>query len=102
MKIAEAVATLLIVFGVLGLLLYAVVRGRLARWRLEHARWRVRPKTLESGDRQVWIIRPGEPDFLYDTVRRDDFGHFNADAWDEALYGAEQQALEFERLERER
>jgi hypothetical protein len=73
-------------------------RGHRATIERRYARWGVEPRTLPSGDRQIWLVREGEDDFLFDTFRRDDYGHFNEDAWSEACYRAEEQAAEFDRL----
>jgi hypothetical protein len=73
-------------------------RGHRATIERRHARWGVDPRTLPSGDRQLWLVREGEDDFLFETFRRDDYGHFDEDAWSRACYRAEEQAAEFDRL----
>lgn len=74
------------------------LRERRIRRERARVRWSVEPRTLPSGDRQVWLTRPGDPDFLFATVRANDYGQFNETNWDQAVYDAEAQALEFDRL----
>lgn len=79
---------------------FAAVEARAYARRMARAKWEVHPRTLPNGDRQLWLTRAGEEDFLFDTVCVDDTGLVNPTRWDNAVVRAEQQAYEFDTLRR--
>lgn len=101
------IIVILVVLVIVLLVLRAIAGDVRAWWRVraaEHRRrratWAVQPRSLPNGDRQVWLVREGTPDFLFETVYRDDYGRINEQKWDDAIYRAEEQGLEWDRLRR--
>lgn len=94
---------LLIVVAIILLIVLAILGDRALKRREERRLrerhgWAVVPITTEEGHRQAWLIRPGNEDFLFDTVYRDENGLIDETKWDRVLYDAEAMAMEYDRI----
>lgn len=57
--------------------------------------WKVTPRTLPSGEREIWLTCPGEQDFLYMPAKKYEE---SSTQWENALFNAEVQVNDFNRL----
>jgi hypothetical protein len=94
MKFVAAVVLLIVILLIVLLVMKWVENARKPRV----GKWHLSPRTdSTTGDRQIFLVRSGEPDFLFRTVPRD----APDDKWDMAMLDAEIQCREWNRLHKE-